>query len=121
MTRLAEKDLCRKYLPPPPAPVVLLNMTGSNIQNSAPFTVNSGTLTVYYTYDCSSQGTGNFIADLISGSPGSLSYDDQSIANELSSGGSKTTTIYPQDTGQQYHPEVNSECNWSVKITEPAS
>ena len=30
-------------------------------------------------------------------------------------------TIYPQNVPAQYHLEVNSECSWSVKITEPPS
>jgi hypothetical protein len=119
LVREAEKDICPQYIPKPP--VVLLIMSGSNIQNSAPFTVNNGTLTVKYSYDCSSQGTGNFIADLISGTPSSLNYDDQSIANALGAGGTTTTTIYPQNVGSQYHLSVTSECNWSVQISEPGS
>jgi hypothetical protein len=68
--------------------------------------------------DCSGfGGTGTFIADMISGSPSSLSYDDQPIANELGSGGSQTTTVYPQSQGGSYHLEVNSDCSWSITLT----
>jgi hypothetical protein len=103
---------------PPAAPVVLLNTSGSGIQNSAPFTVRNSALTVTYSYDCSSFGqSGNFIADLVSGSPASLGYDDQSIANALGTGGSAVTTVYPANTGSQYHLSVDSECAWTVKIT----
>jgi hypothetical protein len=101
-----------------PASGVLITFSGSGIRNSAPFVVNSSAVTARYSYDCSAFGSsGNFIADLISGSPSSLDYDDQSIANELGSGGSQTSTIYPADQGGSYHLEVNSECSWSITLT----
>jgi hypothetical protein len=97
---------------------VLFTFSGSGIRNSASFTVNSSAVTARYSYNCSAFGSsGNFIADLVSGSPSSESYDDQSIANELGSGGSQTTTVYPQDQGSSYHLEVNSECSWSITLT----
>lgn len=97
---------------------VLFTFSGSGIRNSASFTVNSSAVTARYSYDCSAFGSsGNFIADLVSGSPGSGNYDDQSIANELGSGGGQTTTVYPQDQGATYHLEVNSECSWSITLT----
>ena len=75
-------------------------------------------MTARYSYDCSAAGgQGNFIAGLVSGSPSSGNYDDQSIANQLGSGGSQTTTVYPQDQGSYYHLEVNSECSWSITLT----
>lgn len=120
IVRLAEKDLCPEYLPsPPPKPLVIVSMSGSGIQNSAPVTVTSGTLTANYSYDCSSQGTGNFIADFETPDQSSLNSDDLSIANALGGGGSATTTIYPQNVGSQYYLSVNSECNWSVTIESP--
>jgi hypothetical protein len=101
-----------------PASSVLITFSGSGIRNSAPFVVNSSSVTARYSYDCSSAGgEGNFIADLVSGSPSSASYDDESIANELGSGGSQTTTVYPQDVGNSYYLEVNSECSWSITLT----
>jgi hypothetical protein len=97
---------------------VLINFSGSNVRNSAPFIVNSSPVTASYSYDCSGfGGTGTFIADMVSGSPSSLPYDDQSIANELGSGGSQTTTVYPQSQGGSYHLEVNSDCSWSITLT----
>jgi Protein of unknown function (DUF732) len=118
--RLAENDLCPQYIPKPP--VVLLRLSGNGIQNSGPVTVTQSSLTVHYSYDCSGFGTsGNFIADFETADQSSLSSDDQSIANALGSGGSATTTIYPQDTGSEYHLAVNSECNWSVTISAPSS
>ncbi len=97
---------------------VLINFSGNNVRNSAPFIVNSSAVTASYSYDCSGfGGTGTFIADMISGSPSSGPYDDQPIANELGSGGSQTTTVYPQSQGGSYHLEVNSDCSWSITLT----
>jgi len=109
---------------PAPSPTVaarrvLLRMSGSGIQNSAPFLVSSGTLTVRYSYDCSADGgSGNFIADIETGDQSSLDSDDQSVANALGSGGSAVTTVYPQDVGSMYHLAVNSECSWSVVVKQ---
>jgi hypothetical protein len=104
---------------PPPSPKVLLRMSGNQDQNSAPFPVNSGTLTVHYSYDCSAYGTqGNFIADLITGDEGSASYDDQEIANALGESGRDVTTLYPQDVGSDYHLVVTSECTWTVVVRQ---
>jgi hypothetical protein len=103
--------------PVSPQHTTILNLSGSGIQNSAPFLVTSDALTVTYTYNCSSSGgSGNFIADLETGSPASLNFDDQIIANALGTGGTATTTIYPQNPGQDYHLAVDSECDWTVKI-----
>ena len=102
----------------PAAPRVLLSLSGSGIENSPPFLVTESQLTVHYTYDCSGQGgDGNFIADLLSGNQSSFGSDDQSIANALGVGGSATTTIYPTNTGSDYHLAVNSECNWGVVVS----
>jgi hypothetical protein len=118
--RTAEKYLCPQYLPKPP--VVLLTLSGNGIENSRPVVVTQSTLQVRYSYDCSSFGSsGNFIADFETANQASLDSDDQPIANALGSGGSATTTIYPQDTGSEYHLAVNSECNWSVTISAPGS
>jgi hypothetical protein len=120
IVRLAEKDLCPQYLPV--APTVLFQLSGSGIENSSPFVVNSGTVTVHYTYNCASAGgTGNFIADLETGDQSSLNSDDQSIANALGADGSVTTTVYPQDVGAEYHLAVNSECTWSIVVESAGS
>jgi hypothetical protein len=104
--KLAERDLCRQYLPK-----TLIRFSGNGILNSAPFNVPSGTVTAHFSYNCGSFGQGNFIADMTDGS------DDQSIANALSSGGHQTTTLYPTDTPGQYHLEVDSECSWTIVLT----
>jgi hypothetical protein len=97
---------------------VLVSLSGSGIRNSAPFVVNSSSVTAHYSYDCSAFGaSGNFIASIVSGSPSDGTYDDQIMANALGSGGSQTTTVYPQNQGSTYHLEINSECSWSITLT----
>jgi hypothetical protein len=92
-------------------------MSGNGIQNSAPFLVSASPVTATYTYDCSGFGTaGNFIADMLSGNQSDLGSDDQSIANALGMSGSATTTLYPANTGSDYHLSVNSECDWTVTV-----
>jgi hypothetical protein len=116
--KAAEKDVCPAYLPKPP--MVLVSLSGSGIANSQPVTVTSGTLTVRYSYNCSSfGGSGNFIADFQTPDQSSLSSDDQQIANVVGASGSATTTIYPQNVGSRYYLSINSECNWSVKVVSP--
>jgi hypothetical protein len=103
---LAEHDLCRKYLPK-----VLIRFSGNSIQNSAPFNVPTGTVTVHYSYCGCAGGSGNFIADLVDGQG-----DDQSIANDLGAGGHKTTVVYPTDTPGQYHLTVDGECSFRLVL-----
>ena len=84
--KTAERDICPSEYPKPAT--ILLRLSGSGIQNSAPFTVSSGTLTVHYSYDCSSFGSASkFVADLETGNQASLDSDDQSIANALGTEG----------------------------------
>jgi hypothetical protein len=113
-----EKALCPSQIPVPPQ--VLLNMSGSGIQNSAPFLVSSSQVTVTYSFNCSSfGGSGNFQADLLYGNQSSPNSDDQSIANQLAPSGQATTTVYPQDPGNNYYVSVNSECNWTIEVVSP--
>lgn len=100
-----------------PASHVLIRFAGSGIKNSAPFDVGSGPLTVTYRFNCAAFGqSGNFQADLLYGNQSSLNSDDQSIANDLAMSGRQTTTVYPQDPGQDYYLSVNSECSWHLKV-----
>ncbi|MGC1783606.1 MAG: DUF732 domain-containing protein [Acidobacteriaceae bacterium] len=116
--RDAEKALCPSEVPVPPQ--VLLSFSGNGIENSAPFLVNSSQVTVTYSFNCASfGGSGNFIADLEYGNQSSLNSDDQSIANALAPSGQTTTTVYPQDPGNDYYVAVNSECSWTIKVESP--
>lgn len=114
LVRMAEKDMCPKYLPKPVQ--VLMRFSGNGIRNSPPFRVGSQ-VTVRYSFDCSAYGgSGNFIADLQYGNQTSLNSDDQQIANALAGHEAQTTTVYPQDPGKDYYLAVNSECNWSIVV-----
>ena len=97
---------------------VVIKFSGNGDRNSQPFLVNGPMLTASYHYNCSELGgTGAFDADMVSGTPGSLSYDDQAIAGASGSGGSENTTLYPQNQGSDYHLVISSDCLWSVTIT----
>ena len=51
-------------------PGLPVQFSGNGGAYSVPFLINTGTVTVYYAYNCSSAGgSGNFAADMISGSP----------------------------------------------------
>ncbi len=93
-----------------------VQFSGNGSEYSVPFLINTGTVTVYYAYNCSSAGgSGNFAADMISGSASSPN-DDQSIANLNGvgeSGGWISTTVNPQTVGS-YYLAVNSGCSWSI-------
>jgi hypothetical protein len=100
-----------------PASLVLYSQSGQGIYTGRGFTL-SGPVNVAYTYDCSRFGTsGNFIGDLQTADWGTGSGDYQIFANELGTGGSKETTVYPADSGASYHLAVNSECDWTVKVS----
>jgi hypothetical protein len=116
----AEKYLCPQYLPKPPA--VILALRGSGIESSRSVLVTQPTLQVKYSYDCSSSGgSGSFVADFETANQNSLDFDDQSIANAISTGGEDTITIYPQKTGSEYHLAVNSQCDWSITVSTSGS
>jgi hypothetical protein len=116
----AEKYLCPQYLPKPPA--IILALRGSGTESSRPVLVTQPALQVKYSYDCSSfGGSGSFIADFETANQNSLDFDDQPIANVLSSGGGETITIYPQKTGSEYHLAVNSQCDWSITVSTSGS
>jgi Protein kinase domain len=102
---------------PPARPRVLMTLSGTGALNSAPFLVTSSVVTAHYSYNCAAFGTeGNFIADMISGTP-TGAYDDQPIANALGSRGSQTTALYPAKAGSRYHLAINSECSWRITLT----
>ena len=87
-------------------PSLPLQFSGNGSESSVAFLVNTGTVTVYYTYNCSSAGdSGDFAADMISGPPSSPT-DDQSIANLNRVGESDgwiSTTVNPQAVGSSYY------------------
>ena len=95
----------------------ILGYSGSGIWTSQPFNAPSEIVAAYSFSSCAG-GSGNFIADVITtAGPSSGNYDDQTVANQLSSGGSATTAVYPQYPGSQYDLQVNSECSFTIKLT----
>jgi hypothetical protein len=95
---------------PAAAATTLLDLRGSGIKRSAKFTA-SGDWTISYTYDCASFGTsGNFIISVFNESGG---YEDVAV-NELAAKGSGTNPEYRSGT---FYLEMNSECDWAVRVT----
>lgn len=83
---------------------------------AGPFSVSTDTLTVRYSYDCSSTGGSGFIAGISSGNQLAPSYDYQSIANVAGVKGAATVTLHPRDVGQDYYLQVGSACRWQIGI-----
>lgn len=83
---------------------------------TVPFMVNDSTLSVSYSYDCSSTGGSGFVADMISGSLDNPGSDDEPIANESGTSNSATVTVNPQDTPGNYFLKVNSPCDWTIVV-----
>jgi hypothetical protein len=95
----------------------ILSYSGSGIWTSQPFNAPSEIVASYSFSSCAG-GSGNFISDVITtAGPSSENYDDQTVANQLSSGGSATTAVYPQYPGSQYDLQVNSERSFTIKLT----
>lgn len=94
---------------------VVLQMSGSGIKTSKTFTVNSTDYSVAYTYDCSNFGTsGNFIADVQQS--GNDLFDD-SVANTIGDKGGDTTYLH-DGPGSGVYISINSECAWTVTVTD---
>jgi hypothetical protein len=93
----------------PPAPKVLLDLTGSGIKNSGEFDAPSH-WRLAYSYDCTSFGTqGNFQVFVEQGST-----PVDAPVNELGMKGQSTSDVYH---GGKLHLSMNSECNWHVTAT----
>lgn len=93
----------------PAGPQVLLTAKGNGIKNLPAFTT-TGSWTLAYAYNCSAfGGQGNFaVTD---------SGDNFNVyVNELGAKGSDTQAL---DTTGRIKLEVNSECTWTIKATQP--
>lgn len=96
---------------------MLIQFSGSGARTSGLLLVNTPAVTVAYGDDCTSAGgSGNFIADMISGSPSSANYDLQGSASESGPGRTATLTVFPQDAGSDYYLAVSSGCSWSIVV-----
>ena len=88
---------------------MLLQLSGSGTKKTQVFATGDSWM-LYYTYDCSDFGyKGNFMV---------TEYTDGTMAdmpvNELGKNGDSSTPVY--DAGKHYL-EIDSECNWTVKVT----
>jgi len=112
VTRTATVHVTQTATVAPPA-LTVARYSGTSDWNSPEFTVtgDSPALTVAYSY--SGNQDSNFIADITNGS------DDQSIANDIGTAESRTTTLYPDtSSGDTYHLTITATGSWSVTITE---
>jgi hypothetical protein len=92
-----------------PAAKTVATFSGNGIQNTPKFTVSS-TWKLGYSFNCSSMGTsGNFIV-MEDGSFGGLT------VNALAESKSGSTYAY-NDAGTHYL-EINSECDWTVRVVD---
>ena len=94
-----------------PAKTVVLKLSGSGTKNTKTFTTGAD-WSIAYTFDCSSFGSqGNFQV---------MVYTDGQIAdapvNALSANGNDTT--YEHSAAGSHYLEVNSECSWTVTVTD---
>jgi hypothetical protein len=100
---------------PPAKPAsgrTLLTTHGSGIKKTAKFSTGDD-WTIHWTYDCSSFGQkGNFQIFVYTGnSPSDVA------ANELGNKGSDSSPEY--GSSGTHYLEVNSECKWTLKVTQP--
>jgi hypothetical protein len=109
---LAEKDMCPRYLPPPPKPRVIARFDGSGIENTPSFNTGSDWHLSWEYWGCDG-GSGNFIVTE-ENTDGSSDFNGVSV-NELGSGRGPVATYAYDDAGQHYF-SVDSECSWSLAV-----
>ncbi len=117
IARLAEKDLCAKYIPAVVSHVVAA-FTGSSDTSTSQFTISgndSGNWIMTYSYDCSQQlgGDGNFIVNEDGGN------DSTSSAvqiNNLDKGQTGAWNVYG-DAGTHYL-SIQTQCPYTIKIVQ---
>lgn len=91
---------------------VLLKVKGNGAKTTEKFTA-AGDWDLAYTYDCSNFGTQGNFAVLVYGDDGNLSLSNQG-PNEL---GNKGNDVDHEHHGGTYYLDVNSECQWTIKVT----
>jgi hypothetical protein len=96
---------------PAPAAKTVATFTGSGTQNTAKFTVTS-TWKLSYSFDCSGFGyAGNFVVSEDGGSDlGGASVDDLAM--------SKASSTWAYDDAGTHYLAIDSECSWTVKVTD---
>lgn len=92
------------------APQTLLELSGSGSKTTQKFTA-AGDWDLAWTYNCANfGGSGNFQVFITADDPSTL----VTPVNQLGASGSSVEHYH--DAGTFYF-EVNSECNWTVKVT----
>jgi hypothetical protein len=95
--------------PAKPAKTVVLTTSGNGIKETKSFTTGAE-WSVTYTFNCSGFGSkGNFVL-----SEGTSGLDI--LANGLAAKGADTT--YRHDDAGKHSLSVNSECDWTLKVTD---
>ena len=99
------------------APTTLLSLSGSGIKSSKSFSASGDSVDVAYAFDCANfGGSGNFQVMFYGASALGPTLPDI-LANALSAKGTDTTTEYLNGATGPFHIEINSECDWTVKVT----
>lgn len=94
-----------------PAPTVVYSKTGSGTGTTPNFTVGAE-WQIDWTYNCSNfGGSGNFIITPVGSGGTGIGLNP---VNEL--GASGADTAYEHDAAGTFNLQVNSECNWTVKV-----
>ena len=113
-------------------PNLPVEFSGQGILLSTQFLVNTGTVTVDYTYDCSAAGSVKFVADIISDYHGPglfpVPHEDayqqitNRIANASGAAGWRSTTVYLHQVSDEYflmvvagHP-LGPGCKWDIVV-----
>lgn len=97
----------------PPAPTVVLTLSGNGTKTTKSFTTGDD-WSIKYTFDCSNfDDKGNFqVYTYTDGSMGDIP------VNELAASGADTT--YEHGDPGSHYLEINSECDWTVTVTDGA-
>jgi hypothetical protein len=96
----------------PAAPQTLLDISGSGTKSTQTFAAH-GNWDMTWTYDCTSFGAnGNFIVEVYN-QDNTLNFDNQGV-NQL---GAKGASVEHYHAGGTFYLKIDSECNWTVKIT----
>ena len=112
VTLMAERDMCPRYVPPPPKPKVIARFNGSGIENTPAFTTGSDWHLSWSYWACDG-GEGNF-AVTEENTDGSDDFNGVNV-NELGTGRGPVATYAYDDAGRHYF-SVDSECSWSLAV-----
>lgn len=96
--------------PAPHTPTTVFDLAARGTNQSQKFTVN-GDWDLKWSYDCTSEGTGNFIV-YIYNADGTMS--TETMVNQLGASDSGTNHYY--DSGTYYFSVVSGGCSWHLTV-----